>query len=158
MESVIHTNAKKREQNKRVGDTNSRITLVVLSSVILPESIIFDCFFQRSYAQNGASPSSTSPVHKPTRNTLSSNGRITSTGARGDVKSIRKVCNEDMVPQPVMPEDGAEFDFTAHMKSVRPSFNRFGQHEPATVRLNCRNKWWSQVQTTVHASISHCKL
>ena len=151
---------RKREQNKRVGDTNSRITLVVLSSVILPESIIFDCFFQRSYAQNGASPSSTSPVHKPARNTPSSNGRTTSTGARGDVKStvIRKVCNEDMVPQPVIPEDSAEFDFTAHMKSVRPSFNRFGQHEPATVRLNCRNKLLSQVQTTVHASISHCQL
>ena len=133
---------------------------MVLSSVILPESIIFDCFFQRSYAQNGASPSSTSPVHKPTRNTLSSNGRAASTGAKSDVKSavIRKVCNEDMLPQPVMPEDGAEFDFTAHMKSVRPSFNRFGQHEPATVRLNCRNKWLSQVQTTVHASISHCQL
>ena len=140
MESVIHTNVKKREQNKRVGDTNSRITLVVLSTVIYL-SIIFYCFFLSSYAQIGASPSSTSPVHKPARNTPSSNGRTTSTGARGDVKStvIRKVCNEDMIPQPVMPEDGADFDFTAHMKSVRPSFNRFGQHEPATVRLNCMN-------------------
>lgn len=30
-------------------------------------------------------------------------------------------------------QTGDKFDFTAHMKSIRPTFNRFGQHEPATV-------------------------
>lgn len=42
----------------------------------------------------------------------------------------RKVCNE---PPAVKPAGTEMFDFNRHMQGVRPAFNRFGQHEPATV-------------------------
>lgn len=81
-----------------------------------------------------------SPVHKPVRITPNShtNGKPTTTTSAkiGGKTSPRKVCNEDMVAPPVISQEGTEFDFTAHMKSVRPNFNRFGQHEPATVSLS----------------------
>lgn len=54
-----------------------------------------------------------------------------------------KVCNEALV-QEVELQDGEVYDFMAHMKSVRPTFNRFGQHEPATVSnssLSCGWQW-----------------
>ncbi|KAF6033064.1 hypothetical protein EB796_008645 [Bugula neritina] len=44
----------------------------------------------------------------------------------------QKVCNEKIKAH----QDGEKvLDFSAHMEAVRPCFNKFGQHEPATVRI-----------------------
>ena len=45
----------------------------------------------------------------------------------------KKVCNEQTTATETTFLEGEGFDFAAHMKTVRPTFNRFGQHEPATV-------------------------
>ncbi|XP_067946233.1 sacsin-like [Watersipora subatra] len=68
---------------------------------------------------------------------ISPQPKSNATAPTNEKANPRKVYEDKITPKPaeVALGHGELVDFSTHMKSIRPTFNRFGQHEPATVRI-----------------------